>query len=335
MLLIDFINVGYGDCILIREMKENRPAYTMLVDCGDVHIPRPEYSKRLSGWEFLQAEGIDHLDLAVITHLHLDHVGGLPLIADHCTIDRLWCNHLPPESFWGKQLTRRESLSPGAGNLFVAYNLFSESLAKLKAKGTVIDQAPAMLGELLPGAQELQATVTCGASDLLERQNRIWGDAIQTGAKDASLSDLDGWVNDASIRLRFSWKGWEFELPGDLGVNHWQAAQPGPCHILKLPHHGHKRCVTPSLLEQLSPASTVICVSNDRTDDCPSLEILELLRRENREVFFTDAVLWNGEAARQHSLRFTLEGELPSHHLAKPQANRHVIGSLVREAQPS
>ena len=37
MLLVDFINVGYGDAILLRETET---PFAMLVDCGDAHIGR-------------------------------------------------------------------------------------------------------------------------------------------------------------------------------------------------------------------------------------------------------------------------------------------------------
>jgi beta-lactamase superfamily II metal-dependent hydrolase len=338
MILIDFVNVGYGDCTLIREIEGERTVFAMLVDCGDVHIPRPEHSGRLSGWEFLQAEGIDHLDLVVITHLHLDHVGGLSQIVNHCTVGTIWCNHLPPERFWGSKLMHREPLSPGSENLFVAYNLLSGCLAKLRAKGTAIGKAPQVQKEVLPGAGKLQATVTYGDKWLSARQDNIWEDTIKTGAKDGPLTDLDGWINDTSIRLRLSWKGWEVELPGDLGVARWQAAQPDPCHILKLPHHGHRECITPSLLQHLSPASTVICVSNDRTDDCPSLETLGLLQQEHREVYFTDAIPWNGKVGYQHSVRFRLKGEPGSEPLPNMQGTGYVIENLPweeeREVQP-
>ena len=37
MLLVDFINVGYGDAILLRETET---PFAMLVDCGDARIGR-------------------------------------------------------------------------------------------------------------------------------------------------------------------------------------------------------------------------------------------------------------------------------------------------------
>ena len=33
MLALDFINIGNGDCILIREMEGTRQKFAMMVDC--------------------------------------------------------------------------------------------------------------------------------------------------------------------------------------------------------------------------------------------------------------------------------------------------------------
>ncbi len=39
MLLLDFINVGYGDSILVRELHGTAAIYTMSIDCGDTEDP--------------------------------------------------------------------------------------------------------------------------------------------------------------------------------------------------------------------------------------------------------------------------------------------------------
>lgn len=55
MLLVDFINVGYGDAILLRETET---PFAMLVDCGDARIgrSRPD-GRRITAADYLRREG--------------------------------------------------------------------------------------------------------------------------------------------------------------------------------------------------------------------------------------------------------------------------------------
>ena len=43
MLQLDFINVGNGDSILIREMEGTRQRFAMLVDCGHDNLVRDDH----------------------------------------------------------------------------------------------------------------------------------------------------------------------------------------------------------------------------------------------------------------------------------------------------
>ena len=85
MLLVDFINVGYGDAILLRETET---PFAMLVDCGDARIgrSRPD-GRRITAADYLRREGIRELDLLVLTHLHLDHAGGLTHLLPGVRVD--------------------------------------------------------------------------------------------------------------------------------------------------------------------------------------------------------------------------------------------------------
>lgn len=42
MLVLDFINVGNGDSILVREMEGERLRFSMLVDCGHDSLERDD-----------------------------------------------------------------------------------------------------------------------------------------------------------------------------------------------------------------------------------------------------------------------------------------------------
>jgi competence protein ComEC len=77
-LRITFFDVGLGDCALV----EDGPIRA-LVDTGDA---RAFHGVVLP---YLQAHGIDRLDLVVISHAHEDHTGGLGELLRDCRVEQL------------------------------------------------------------------------------------------------------------------------------------------------------------------------------------------------------------------------------------------------------
>ncbi|QEH34207.1 ComEC family competence protein [Aquisphaera giovannonii] len=63
-MVVDFLDVGQGDSILVRS-PEGKVA---LIDAG----PTRDEAARL-----LKAKGIESVDIAIVTHHHLDHYGGM------------------------------------------------------------------------------------------------------------------------------------------------------------------------------------------------------------------------------------------------------------------
>lgn len=62
---VSFIDVGQGDCQLIRTGK-----YNILIDSGDIDCENDVIG-------FLKYSGVDRLDLVIATHPHTDHYGGM------------------------------------------------------------------------------------------------------------------------------------------------------------------------------------------------------------------------------------------------------------------
>jgi len=105
MLALDFINIGNGDCILIREMEGTQQKFAMMVDFGHDCLIRDDHpgeldprSQRIYAGDFLRELGVTHLDVALATHFHRDHIGGLGRVLDVVTIDRFYTTYLPPEN---------------------------------------------------------------------------------------------------------------------------------------------------------------------------------------------------------------------------------------------
>ena len=305
MLLVDFINVGYGDSILVRDMDA---PFTMLIDCGDVHIgaSRPD-GRRTSAADYLRKEGIRTLDLLVLTHLHLDHAGGLAHLLPGIRVREFWTNYLPPEEVWESLLTIPPDWPAGARCLMTSMGIYLKALARLRDQGTEIRL-------IRESCDCRQLTKTLAAGIFLEdqephkRQAAIWSTVFSACATGADLDCLDGFINNTSIRLRLSYAGQAVELPGDVYASCWEQHQLPPCTIMKLPHHGHGDALTPHLLEMLRPVYAVISVSDNRTDDCPSQKILRLLSQSGTKCFFTDAVQSQCAKNEPHqAVRFEIE----------------------------
>jgi competence protein ComEC len=75
------LDVGQGDALLLRA-----PGATVLVDTGD---PASDVVR------LLRREGVERLDLLVVTHAHLDHVGGAPDVLAALPVDVVWMHRVP------------------------------------------------------------------------------------------------------------------------------------------------------------------------------------------------------------------------------------------------
>jgi len=92
-LQVWFLDVGQGDCILIRTPKRKH----MLIDAG---VKKRDF--KTQGIRFdagkrvvvpvLRHFGINHLDLVMISHMDMDHVGGMGAVLQHFSVGRILDN---------------------------------------------------------------------------------------------------------------------------------------------------------------------------------------------------------------------------------------------------
>lgn len=299
MLQVDFINVGYGDSILLRTKGDAAP-FTMLVDCGDVTIGNiGPGSRRCSAVEYLRAQGVQRLDLLVLTHLHLDHVGGLPPLCEQLEIGEFWTNFLPERVFWDEKVPLDRVLSGGANNLIIALDRYLGSLRVLEEKGVRLRRIQTATEVMVPVAG-LSLAVACADAALYARQEEILQDMLCSGHGSVALDELDDFINDISLRLSVGYGETRMLLPGDITAPCWSTLSPERCDILKIPHHGHTDSLTPELLERLGPKLAIACVSNDRPDDCPGRGVARMLEQQGVTTYCTDAVAFAGMPAHHH-----------------------------------
>lgn len=288
-MTLDFINVGYGDAILIRD-----GSFSMLVDCGDCTIgDGGPGSTRISAADFLRREKISTLDILVLTHLHRDHSGGLTRLLEEVQVKTFWCNYLPPKVCWGGEVPVPKGFSAGARCLLESMNIYLKALDAMKKQGTEIVQVE-------PGSAILTPRLTAErfqeAPPIFARQTAIWQNVLEGRADNGELDELDGFINNTSLRLRLTCGGHTVELPGDMYAACWEKHDIPPCTLVKLPHHGHRDSVSPRLLEMLDPEHVVISVSNSRTDDCPAAAVLQMIKERGCALHITDAVNLGSDA---------------------------------------
>ena len=297
MLLLDFINVGNGDSILVREMKNGSQRFAMLVDCGHDNLVRDDHkdpldprSKRIYAADFLRKQGITHLDVLLVTHFHRDHIGGLGRILEAVTVDRLVTTYLPPDGA-GELYPDGDNGLPKAGrNLLRCVDMYARALREHPGRIRETVVLPGDRIEHLELTEELSMDILSGEPALYPRQKEVY-DAAFRGARNGY--DLIRWakcMNVSSLRQRLYYHGREVVLGGDAYAHMWETETATPCDILKVPHHASLSSTTRKLLHLLRPRIAVVSVAAGRPDERPHPYIISLLREHVEELYFTDAV---------------------------------------------
>jgi Predicted hydrolase (metallo-beta-lactamase superfamily) len=139
---------------------------------------------------------------------------------------------------------------------------------------------------------------------ITERQRRVFDalyrnesvDAVETfmAAKQRNLS---------SLMLRFGYAGRSVLITGDRYAADWEDEKLGPVDVLKLPHHGDPKSMTPALLDALEPSIAVISCQSDprKGKDRPNEQIVQLLKGKVPKLYCTENRALESLAASTHN----------------------------------
>jgi competence protein ComEC len=89
---ISFIDVGQGDCELIRL----RSGKTILIDGGGAYDNRFDIGRRVVA-PYLWNKGIHTIDLVILSHPHPDHMNGLKFIFKKFNVAQVWESERDPD----------------------------------------------------------------------------------------------------------------------------------------------------------------------------------------------------------------------------------------------
>lgn len=297
MLVLDFINVGNGDSILVQELEEGRRRFAMLVDCGHDSLIRDDHpgeldprSRRIYAGDFLKKQGIGRLDILLLTHFHRDHTGGLGRVLEAAEVDKILATYVPPEDSGPLDPDGDNDLPSAARNLLRCLDIYAAGLRDHPGRVREFAELPGDKVETLQLTENLTMDIYAGEPALYPRQKAVF-DAAFRGER--NRFDLMRWtksMNISSLRQRLYYHGKEIVLGGDVYCPLWDNDTVAPCDILKVPHHASLSSCTRKIISRLAPKTAVVCVAAGRPDERPHPYIISLLREYAEELYFTDAV---------------------------------------------
>ena len=285
MLTFDFLNVGNGDSMLLTEEK-NGKTYRLLVDTGHESVPRDNDSGRKSCLEHLKSLGVDKIDLCIVSHLHIDHFGGLKdLLEGGIEVSEVWAPFFPPRT--GMLLEDQPALDHSSQGLLRRLNLWAgtaDRLVSMQIPHSVIRPGRYRLG------QEIDLEIIVDLAKDKAFQVDIWNQlyaGIQPPAQ--QIFRCAKLLNPTSPRLHIRFAGHEIMLGTDCYGEIWEEIA-APCTLVKIPHHGDAKSVTRMLVQNLRAKYAVISARNSYMPekDRPSELTKQLILATGARLWYTD-----------------------------------------------
>ncbi len=294
-LKLTFINVGYGEAILLEcpDPRSSGGVFTMLIDGGSAESS--EYADRSSGRvplaEYLAARQLDHLDLLVSTHIHEDHICALlPAARD-----------LPPAAFWQAlpadvlpcmtALDETLAETPSQSKFLRALNDYRTLRGCLEQRGTPIRTLVAGdEGQLCEGLRfRVLAPSAERESELASLMRALYAPMTPDDFR-KQLSALDARMNNFSLMLALDYRGTRILLPGDTNREGYGgiASTDLRADLFKVGHHGQRDGVSRELAEAIRPKAAVCCASSDRRYNSAHPDALDLLTACGAQWYFSD-----------------------------------------------
>ncbi len=313
---LTFVNVGYGEAMLLEcpDPHCRGGRFVMVIDggSGEAEEFAASASGRLPFGEYLRAYGPDHIDLMVCTHIHEDHLCGLPGAAEICTPSAFWqtlsgdfYRSMPP-------LDDRPAETASQDKFLRALRDYRSLCTSLAGRGSEIRALCA--GEEMQLCEGLTCRVLSPTAQRAEELEHSLRSVLDEQAEDAfieKLSALDARMNNYSLMLLLDYRGTRILLPGDTNCQGYQGIDKAQlsAHLFKMGHHGQRDSVTPELLEAIHPQGAVCCASSDSRYNSAHPDVIALFERQGTAVYFSDCPTPNGlKLPPHHALTFTVEG---------------------------
>jgi len=283
-LKITFINVGYGESILLEYEKPSCPedTFTMLIDGGS---NEPEeyagHSGRITALEYLYNAGIMKLDIVLNTHIHEDHTCGLEPIMKEIPVHNFWYAALPQcewpilPSAWAATPANKRFLNAlnAARRIHVYLRDKKIPLKEIRQCYWPIQLCEDVFIDILGPSADV-------GSSFISLMDRLYQEKSDENARQL-LAKLDAQMNNVSTMLRIRYQNRSILLVGDTNREGYttlsKRSELLKADVFKLGHHGQQDSITPAILKGVDPCAAVICASNDLRYNSTNSETLQML----------------------------------------------------------
>ncbi|MDF2656077.1 MAG: hypothetical protein K0R19_2551 [Bacillota bacterium] len=283
---VHFVNVGYGEAILIEKDE-----FYLLVDGGTNRDEEYEAPGAVRITDYLRRIGVSKIDMIIATHIHDDHIGGLPEVIRSFSADEILINLKPPV-LAQDMVDTFESVRKGnlSGNLFKrALSSYGEMVSLCKEKGIPIQQIDVDAGAVSPVSGLELEFLTPGRKlqdEMNEAYQYLYAEQ-DTEKAEALFYNIDKRENSNSIALRVKAGRAAVLLSGDK-VDGWDAILEKhtdhlDCGILKVTHHGQIDGLPEAMIKVARPDHFVICSSQDRRFNSAHPQVIERIHTYLRE----------------------------------------------------
>lgn len=281
-----FLNVGYGESILLTAQKSDGSTFTMLIDGGSGEDAEyAGFPARVRAADLLRELGISKLDVVLNTHIHEDHTCGLARIASELSIGEYWRCALPKGNEDWQALPDDIVTLPCSDKSLRALNTHRMLLKQFRSLGVPVRNLQQGAGLTLPVdglTVEVLGPSAEEVADLCGLMQKLYAETDREAQK-LLLLDVDRNMNNHSVILMLNYQGTKILLPGDTncaGYAHLPK-QALKADVFKVGHHGQRDGADEALVNAVSPRVLIVCASSDRRYESMHPEILGLFKAHN------------------------------------------------------